>query len=150
MLQMLRFYPDQVARHWDKIGYAIERALPPLVDSRKAEERMNEVLEAILAGRLDVFVYIDYEDEKPIVYATISVAVSLSAVGNNKELLLYSLFGHRAIGEKVMFEGFRLLMKYAKSVGCIAISAYTNVEVMKTYAKGLSGAQDFTYIRFEI
>lgn len=150
MLQMLRFYPDQVARRWDKIGYAIERALPPIMDSRKAEERMNEVLEAILAGKLDVFVYVDYEDEKPIVYATISVAILDPVVGSGKELLLYSLFGHRKIGEKVMFEGFGLLVKYAKSIGCATINAYTNTEIMKEYAKGLSGIQNFTYIRFEI
>jgi hypothetical protein len=147
---MLRFYPDQVARHWDKIGYAIERALPPIIDSRKAEERMNEVLEAILAGRLDIFVYIDYEDEKPIVYATIAVAVLDSIIGSDKELLLYSLFGHRKIGEKMAFEGFGLLMKYAKSIGCTVITAYTNTEILKEYVKGLNGNQSFTYVRFEI
>lgn len=150
MLQMLKFYPDQVARRWDKIGYAIERALPPIMDSRKAEERMNEVLEAILAGKLDVFVYVDYEDEKPIVYATMAIAVLDPIVGNDKELLLYSLYGHRKIGEKVMFEGFGLLVKYAKSIGCTVVTAYTNTEIMKTYASGLSGNQSFTYIRFEI
>ncbi len=150
MLQMQRFYPDQVARHWDKIGYAIERALPPIMDSRKAEERMNEVLEAILVGKLDVFIYIDYEDEKPIVYATVAIAILDPIVGSGKELLIYSLYGHRKIGEKIMFEGFGLLMKYAKSIGCMAITAYTNTEIMKEYAKGLSGTQNFTYIRFEV
>jgi hypothetical protein len=147
---MLKFYPEQVVRHWDKIGYAIERALPPIMDSRKAGERMNEVLEAILAGRLDVYIYVDYEDEKPIVYATIAVAILSPIIGSDKELLLYSLFGHRKIGEKLMFEGFGLLLKYAKSVGCTVITAYTNTEIMKEYAKGLSGSQSFTYIRFEI
>lgn len=150
MLQMLRFYPDQVARHWEKIGYAIERALPPIMDSRKAESRMNEVLEAILAGRLDVFLYVEYVDEKPVIYATITVAVLNPIIGDSKELLLYSLFGHRKIGEKIMFEGFGLLVKYAKSVGCTVITAYTNTEIMKEYTKGLGGNQSFTYIRFEI
>lgn len=67
MLRMLKFYPDQVARHWEKIGYAIEQALPPIADSRKSESRMNEILESILAGKLEVHVFVVYEDECPIV-----------------------------------------------------------------------------------
>lgn len=151
MLRMIKFYPEQVARHWEKIGYAIERALPPIMDSRAAESRMNDVLESILAGRLDIFIYIDYdEDEKPTIYATVAVAELTPITGDKKEMLIYALYGHRKVGEKIMFEGFELLRKYAQSRGCAVITSYTNHETMKEYAKGLSGSQSFTYIRFEI
>jgi len=150
MLQMLKFYPDQVARHWEQIGSYIEQALPPIVDSRKSEERMNNILESILIGKLDVHLFLVYEDEKPTIYGEITTSVVSLVDSNNKELLIYSLFGSKRVGKQLIYEGLELIKKYAKSVGCSAITAYTNVDGLKTFFKTIGGDSSFTYLRLEI
>ncbi len=150
MLQMLKFFPDQVARHWEQIGYWIEQALPPIVDSRKSSERMNNILESILVGRLDVHLFLIYEDEKPTIYATMVTAIILSVDSNDKELLIYSVYGSRRMGKQILFEGLELIKKYAKSAGCSAITAYTNAEGIKALFKNIGGDSSFTYLRLEI
>ena len=150
MLRMLKFYPDQVVRHWEKIGNAIEQALPPIADSRRSDERMNKVLESILAGKMEIHVFVVYEDEKPTVYAIMSTALTQSVDSENKELLIYSLYGSHLITKDVLFEGIELIKKYAKSQGCSAISAYTNVEGLKVFFDRIGGNSSFTYLRLEV
>ena len=150
MLQMLKFYPDQVARHWEQIGYYIEQALPPIADSRKSEERMNSILESILVGKLDIHLFLIYEDEKPVIYGEITTAITSPVDRNDKELLIYSLFGSKRVGKQLIYEGLELIKKYAKSVGCSSISAYSNVEGLKKFFVSIGGDSSFTYLRLEI
>jgi len=150
MLRMLKFYPDQVVRHWEKIGYAIEQALPPIVDSRKTEDRMNRILESILAGKLEVHVFVTYKDEHPTVYGIASTAITYSVDNNNKELLIYSIYASRSLSRDIIFEGLELFRKYAKSQDCTAISAYSNVEGIKNFFTTVGGSSSFTYLRLEV
>jgi len=150
MLRMLKFYPDQVARYWDKIGNAIEQALPPIADSRKVESRMNGILESILAGKIEVHVFVVYEDERPIVYGIASTAILNAADSDNKELLIYSVYASRSLSRDIIFGALELFKKYAKSQGCIAISAYTNVEGLKNLFTAVGGNSSFTYLRLEV
>lgn len=150
MLRMLKFYPDQVARHWDKISYAIERALPPIADSRRAENRMNGILESILAGKMDVHVFVVYENERPIVYAIMSTAVIEAVDSRNKELLVYSLYASRGLNRELIFEGLELVKKYTKSQDCVALCGYTNIENLKMLFTMAGGCSSFTYVRLEV
>ena len=150
MLRMLKFFPDQVARHWGQIGYWIEQALPPILDSRKSSDRMNNILESILVGRMDVHLFLVYEDEKPIIYAAITTAIISPVDGGDKELYVYSLYGSRQISKQILYEGLELIKKYAKSVGCSTITAYTNAEGLKALFKSIGGNSSFTYLRLEI
>jgi hypothetical protein len=147
---MLKFYPDQVARHWEKIGYAIEQALPPIVDSRKSEDRMNRILESILAGRLDVHVFVVYEDEHPIIYAIMSTAITYAVDSEDKDLLIYSLYASHSLSREILFEGLELIKKYAKSQGCLAVSGYSNVQGVKKLFSMVGGDSSFTYLRLEV
>lgn len=150
MLRMLKFYPEQVVKHWEKIGYAIEQALPPIIDSRKSEDRMNRILESILAGKIEVHVFVVYEDERPIVYGIISTAAINAVDSDNKELLIYSLYAGRKLNRELIFEGLELIKKYTKSQGCIAISAYTNIESIARLFSTIGGSSSFTYLRLEV
>lgn len=150
MLRMLKFYPDQVVRHWSKIGYAIEQALPPIVDSRMSSNRMNKILESILAGKIEVHVFVVYEDEHPIVYGIMSVAVTNAVDNDNKELLVYSIYAMKSPDRELIFEALELIKKYAKSQNCVAISGYTNVEGFKRLFERVGGSSSFTYLRLEV
>lgn len=150
MLRMLKFYPDQIARHWGKIGYAIERALPPIVDSRMSNDRMNKILESILAGKIEVHVFVIYEDEHPIVYGIMSTALTNAVDSDNKELLIYSAYASKSLSRELIFEALELVRKYAKSQGCVAISGYTNIEGVKRLFEIMGGSSSFTYLRLEV
>lgn len=150
MLRMLKFYPDQVVRHWEKIGYAIENSLPPVVDSRKKEDRMNGILESILTGKLEVHVFVVYKDECPIVYAIATIAFIYPVDSNDKELLLYSVYASRSLTREIIFEGIELFKKYAKGQNCVAVSAYTNNAAIKKFFASIGGSSSFTYLRLEV
>jgi hypothetical protein len=79
-----------------------------------------------------------------------TTAVILPVDSNNKELLVYSLYGSRQMGRKLIYEGLELLKKYAKSVGCSTLTAYTNVEGLKAFFKNIGGNSSYTYLRLEI
>jgi hypothetical protein len=54
------------------------------------------------------------------------------------------------MGRKLIYEGLELLKKYAKSVGCSTLTAYTNVEGLKAFFKNIGGNSSYTYLRLEI
>lgn len=150
MLRMLKFYPEQVARHWDKIGHAIENSLPPITDSRKSLDRMNRILESILAGKMEVHLFVVHENERPIIYAVTTTAIIYPVDSDDKELLLYSVYASRTLGREIIFQGIELFKKYAKAQGCIAVSAYTNNEAIKKFFAMIGGGSSFTYLRLEV
>ncbi|MDI6785069.1 MAG: hypothetical protein QMD92_00010 [bacterium] len=150
MLRMLKFYPDQIVRNWEKIGYAIEQALPPIVDSHKAEGRMNRILESILAGKIEVHVFVVYTDERPTVYGIVSTAITNAVDSDNKELLIYSLYASHSLNRELIFEGLELIKKYARSQECAAISGYTNIAGLKRLIENAGGSSSFTYLRLEV
>ena len=150
MLRMLKFYPEQVVRHWGKIGHAIENSLPPIIDSRKAGDRMNNILSSILAGKMEVQVFVVYENERPIVYAITSTAIIQPVDSEERELLLYSVYASRMLTRNIVLEGLELFKKYAKSQGCIAVSGYTNIEGIKRLFAAVGGGSSFTYLRLEV
>jgi esterase/lipase len=147
---MLKFYPEQVAKHWDKISHAIENSLPPIADSRKAEDRMNGILASILAGKMEVHIFVVYQDERPIVYAITATAFLEAVDSENKELLLYSVYASRQLTRDIIYEGLELFRKYAKARGCVAVSGYTNIEGIKRLFASVGGGSSFTYLRLEV
>lgn len=150
MLRMLKFYPEQVVRHWEKISFAIESALPPIADSRKTDDRMNGILESILAGKLEVHVFAAYEDQAPIVYGITVTAIIQPVDNNRKELLIYSLFASKQLSKDIIMEGLELFKKYAKGQNCSAISGYTNIEGLKALIAKVGGSSSFSYVRLEV
>lgn len=83
-------------------------------------------------------------------YAITSTAVIHPVDNNNKELLIYSVYASRSLSRDIIFEGLELFKKYAKSQGCTAISAYSNVEGVKNLFTKMGGNSSFTYLRLEV
>lgn len=143
MLRLIKMYPDQVAKEWDKIGPAIEIALPPISDG---VDRMNRVLESILSGVIQVHMFVD--DQK--VRGIVSTSIMNSIDGAEKQLLIYSLYGHKGITIDELREGFELLRELARGEECSHVVAYTSLDGLKNYVKRLGGDASQTFLRLEV
>lgn len=150
MIRMLKFYPDQVAKHWSFIRPAIESALPPIGVQQDADARMSKVLESILSGRLVVHIFFKLIDERPTISGVLTTGIMSTIDGSGDELLIYSIFGSDKISRHDIMEAFDLIKKYAKSVGCSVIIAYTNKDSLKSFVKFKGGEASYTVLRMEV
>lgn len=150
MLRMLKFYPDQVAEHWSYIRPAIESALSPIGIQQEADARMSRVLESILSGRLTVHIFSKLIDERPKIYGVLTTGVMSMIDGSGDGLLIYSVFGSERVSRNDIMEAFELIKKYAKSIGCSAIIAYTNKDSLRSFIRAMGGQADYTVLRMEV
>jgi len=130
---LTKLLPDQVAKFWPIIKYAVEESLPPIVGEHP--DKMNRILSAALRGDLDVWASYDREYNK---FEAILITQFLyDDASNTKNLLLYCLYGYESINPSSWTDGFEALTKYAKEKKCNSMIAYTAnpkvVELAKSY-----------------
>lgn len=147
-LRLIKFYPEQVASYWHFLSPIIESTLPPI--SSGGVDRMQKVLEAILAGNLEVLQFCDMSDGNVTVKGFVVVAEINNIDCTGKQLLIYSIYSYESVSKADIVDGLRLLKEYAKSRGCDAITAYTNLESLVKYVKRVGGSTTFTFLRLEV
>ena len=131
---LVKLLPDQVSRNWDTIGYAIENSLPPIVD--ESDERMNNILLALLDGRMDCWVSLNGDGKINGVVSTTIMYDDLSGV---RSLLIYSIFAFEWSEEEAWSEGLETLRKYAKGNDCSRITGYTEFDSIIQRVKDMGG-----------
>ena len=57
---LVKFFPHQVAEHWEVLKVGIEESLPPTVG--ESRDKMNNILESILIGDLTCWVSYDTDN----------------------------------------------------------------------------------------
>jgi len=145
MLRLTRLYPEQVARQWDIIGYAIEAALPQIC--KVVADRMNRIFMSILAGRLVVYIY---HTEEAKIRAVMSASIVESVDAIEKQMLVYSFYGSGEITPAELVEGFELMKDLARGLGCTSIVAYTDVPKLKEFIAKTGGDTSLTFVRMEV
>ena len=149
MVQLVKWYPDQVASKWGVIGPAIEFTLPPITSS--SEERMNKVLESILCGRLVVYAGCEENEKGEVEFlGIITTSIIEISDGTERSLLIYSLYGEKRVTLVQVNEVFELLKKVAKVEDCQSISAYTTVEPLVAMCKRNGWNTNFTFMKLEV
>ena len=146
-LHLLKLFPDQVARYWHELGPMVELTLPPTADG----SRMTNVLQAILSGRFEMLQYYDQNESgeaKIIGLAVVGIVDNIDY--SSKDLLIYAVYAYGQSSRQEVVDGFRLLVDYAKGVGCDAVVAYTNLPGLVKYIKRLGGQADYTFLRLEV
>jgi len=144
---LVQLLPDQVAKYWEQIKYAVHMSFPPTVE--KEEVDMNKVLENLLGGNLVAWASVDRETKK--IVAIVTTTFLEDVCSGTRNLLIYSLFGIAdRIGKKNWTDGYETLMKYAKSKGCKKIVAFTRVDVIKKLAVHYGGEADNTLIAINV
>lgn len=140
---LLRLEPDQVNRYWSVIERAILEALPPV--AVEDEGLLPNILKNLLSGNMQCWVV----TKKKTIYAML-VTTPQFEIGGTKNLLVYTLYGFDNLDMETWKEGFNSLKKYAKSIGCKSIVAYSNVERIIQVCRLLGGETEYTFITLEV
>ena len=142
-LMLLRLEVDQVNRYWVIIEKAILESLPPV--AKEDENLLPNILKNLLSGDMQCWVVA----KNRTIYAML-VTTPQFEIGGTKNLLVYTLYGFDNLNMEIWEEGFLSLKKYAKSIGCKSIVAYSNVERILQVCRLLGGNIEYTFITLEV
>lgn len=145
---LTQLLPDQIAKFWPVIKYAVEEALPPTVGSHL--DKMNRVLSGMLSGKLDVWVSYKRRDEDVKFEGIVVTQILYDDASDTRNLLIYSVYSYSIAGKASWIEGYETLIKYAKSKKCSNLVAFAANENIVNLVKGLGADTSFTYISFPI
>lgn len=141
-----RLLPDQISRLWPIIKYGVEQTLPPFVVEHS--DNMNRILSSLLCGKTSC--WISYRrGEETILDAVILTKIIFDDASYTKNLLLYSVYGYTEMDESSWIEGFAFMSKYAKSINCSRLIAYTDIPYLIEMAKKYDSEMK-TFISFKI
>ena len=145
---LTRLLPDQIAKMWDIIKYAIEQSVPPIAGEHP--DKMNRILSAALSGKIDVWASYHKDVEKVKFEGLAVTQFVFDDASGVKHMLLYSMYGYTGPTTDTWLGGLRTLAKFAKSRGCSNVIAYTKEHGVIALAKRLGADTDFTLIKFNL
>ena len=141
---LTKMLPDQISKFWPIIKYAVEESLPPTVGENP--DKMNRILSSMISGKLEVWASYRYEEEIIKFEAILVTQLLFDEASGVKNLLLYCVYGYTVITDSSWLEGFKAISKYAKSLGCSGIVAYTANENVVELAKKFGADTSFVFV----
>lgn len=145
---LTRLLPEQVAKFWDVIKYAVEESLPPLVGGHP--DRMNRILTSLLSGGLTCWASYRKCENGNIFEGICITKLIYDEASHTRNLLLYTVYGYNKIVEDSWANAFISIAKYAKKHKCNEIIAYTDVPYLVKKAKEFGADTSFTFVSFNI
>ena len=145
---LTKLLPEQVTRYWDILRPAIEESLPPVAG--ETPDKMNRILAALIGGSLHCWVSSQIKDERRILEGVMVTRILHDDVSETKSLLIYCLYGYDIISGNGWKSGFAALAKWAKSIGCSRIVAYSDVPRILDIVEKLGGDTRYHYISFPL
>lgn len=145
---LTKLLPDQIAKFWDIIKYALDESLPLIVI--RNNDTMNNILASLLNGSLQCWVSYEKSEEKGTINGLIITTIAIDFASKTKNLLVYAAYAYKNNDLSVWKTGYETLAKWAKFRNCSNITAYSdNLRVIKL-AKLLSGDVSQTFISIPI
>jgi hypothetical protein len=145
---LTKLLPDQISKLWDIIKYAIENSGP--ITEGEQPGRMNRILSAALSGRIDIWASYIKEDTNKFEGIVVTDIIYDDATGI-KNLLIYSIYGYvDKVDRKSYITGLSALAKYAKSLKCTNIVAYTQDSGIVALVNRLGGDTSYTILSFNV
>jgi len=145
---LIKLLPEQVSTYWNIIKYAVEESLPPTVHDHP--DKLNRVLAAALSGKIDVWASYIRGETKVSFEGIVLTQVLYDDASDTRSLLIYCLYGYSSVSKDSWMNGFKTLVKYAKSQRCVKITAYSSVSFINDLAKSLGANTDYTFISFDL
>jgi len=144
---LVRFFPHQVAEHWESIlKEAIRAGLPPIAG--ESDEKMNNVLKNILIGNLQCWV--SYLPESNIPNGVVCTKIAVDDISETRSLLIYCLSSFDKTMQETWESGIETLCKFGAGNGCEMGYAYSNVPGILNIARRLGAETEYTYISFPL
>lgn len=141
---LTKLLPDQIAKFWHIIKYAVEESLPPTVGEHP--DKLNRILAACLDGDLEVWASYQRNVEETLFEGIVVTMMTVDRASNTKNLLIYCLYGYVDVSPSSWIDGFQALTKYARSKGCSRVVGYTSVPFIIDKVKELGGEAEYTFI----
>jgi hypothetical protein len=145
---LTKLLPEQVAKFWPIVKYAIEESLPPTVGEHP--DKMNRILAACLDGDLEVWASYTRGEQEVMFEGIVVTLIAYDRASNTKSLLIYCLYGYENVNLSSWNEGIEALYKYARSKECSRIVGYTSVPFIIKKVRELGGEADYTFISFPV
>ena len=143
---LVKLLVSQVVDNWDTIWYAIRTTEIQEANASDEKEIENVVLESIVKGELEVY----YAIRRGELIGILALKEDYEYITMTKNLLIFSLFGVRAITMENWILGITALRKIAKAKMCSNIVAQTSNKKIIEVTKALGGDASWTLIKLEV
>ena len=142
---LVRIHPTEIHRFWGLFRRGIEASLPPTA----SEEKMANVLNALLAGKMDVY----YLRKNGEALAFVIVDELWDGDSQERNLLIYCLHSFpetRSPTREEWKAGFEDLRAIAKKRHCSGICAYTRKDSVVNLSEYLGAETDWRFLKFSL
>ena len=124
---LLMLLPEQLDKYWPLLKYVIENTFPRNVVV--SSTLMNNILEALLNGSMQAWIYVIGEDT---IVASLITSIYKDPVIKTKGLKIYCLYSFEPLSKENWVSGANTLYKFAKSEECDLLEGYsTNEAIIK-------------------
>jgi len=145
---LVKLLPDQVSDNWGEISGAIRQALPSFVAN--SDRSMVNILKSILADDMQCWILYSSDDARESIYAVLTTKIELDEISGSRCLLIYSFYATKPLTNHLVISGFETLKKFASSVRCHKIIAYTNIPKMERLWESLGGIAETKLVELEV
>ena len=145
---LTKLLPDQIAKFWDVISYALDQSPP--ITLANPEDWKSRILTSVLSGRASVWASYDKSGKGTVLEGIVFTSILTDSLVMVNSLLIYYLYGYTKIPLESYKNGLMTLAKYAKSKNCHNILAYTNDDRIIEIVTQLGADASVRLITFDI
>jgi len=145
---LTKLLPDQISKFWPIVKYGIEQSLPPVVGDHP--DKMSRILSGALSGKIDVWASYNRTGDNAKFDGIMLTQILYDDPSGTKNLLIYCLYGYEKVDKQSWIDGFKSILSYASSKGCMQIVGYTDVPILIDLVKQFGGEAKYTFISFDI
>ena len=144
---LILLMPEQIAEHWEKIKERVMENIPP--NSPDGSIDVNKILEAVLAGKLQLWFSVGEDDA---ITALCITEILKDPFAFTSTILLYAVFtlDGRATKLQEWVDGFATVAAFGKGKGCTRVACYSNNEKILRLAEHFKGDTSYRYITWEV
>ena len=144
---LLRLMPGQVHEYWDDIRAGLERALPRGVPDRNAR-----LLYGLQVGDLHVWVSFQkgMTPAENITDGALITYVQEDVAHKTNVLVIYAVWSITETRPSTWIEGFDAIKKFARSMGCSRIMAFSDEPKILQIAEKFGADTEYTLITWEL
>jgi hypothetical protein len=147
---LLQLQPEQVSKYWDAIKFALIDGLPP--HEERTPETLNYILEALIVKDMICWAsVIELEEMKYKLEGIVITQMLKDASTKTKNLLIYLVYSFEKDSKFASWvDGLDLIKKYARSIECTNIVAYTRNKQLAAFVSRMGGDSSWMFLKMPV
>jgi hypothetical protein len=142
---LVRFLPDQVAKHWEEIKGAIKISA---MDLGEGPEELNKILDKILCGSMICWISVDSNTKQ--FDGVLTTTILENDIKECKNVLIYSLTSLGNTSIESWNEALKTLQEYTKGIGAKKLIAYSKEPLICRFVQSIGGNCDFRLLELPL